>query len=47
MQPLYYVLEDFDNLFDIAQMDIMRLVEQAKKLGLFEPKFPPKKKLAS
>jgi phenylalanine-4-hydroxylase len=47
MQPLYYVLEDFDNLFDISQMDIMALVEEAKKLGLFEPKFPPKNKLAS
>lgn len=47
MQPLYYVLEEFDNLFDIAQMDIMALVEQAKALGLFEPKFPQKNKLAS
>lgn len=47
MQPLYYVLEDFDNIFEISQMDIMALVEQAKKLGLFKPKFEPKNKLAS
>jgi phenylalanine-4-hydroxylase len=42
MQPLYYLLEDFDNLIDMAEMDIMGLVEDAKKLGLFAPKFTPK-----
>jgi phenylalanine-4-hydroxylase len=47
MQPLYYVLEDFDNLFELAEMDIMALVESAKSLGLFEPLFPPKLKQAS
>jgi phenylalanine-4-hydroxylase len=47
MQPLYYVLESFDSLFDIAEMDIMALVSQAKKLGLFAPKFLPKEKKAS
>ncbi|MFT5277344.1 MAG: phenylalanine-4-hydroxylase [Glaciecola sp.] len=47
MQPLYYVLGDFDNLCDISEMDIMALVEQAKTLGLYEPKFAPKSKLAS
>ncbi|MBF7072427.1 phenylalanine 4-monooxygenase [Glaciecola sp. MH2013] len=47
MQPIYYVLDSFDDLFDISEMDIMALVEQAKGLGLFEPKFPPKEKLAS
>ncbi len=47
MQPLYYVLEQFDDLFSLAEMDIMALVEQAKTLGLFEPLFPPKEKIAS
>ncbi len=47
MQPLYYVLNHFDDLFDIAQLDIMALVDEAKKLGLFEAKFPPKEKIAS
>ncbi|MFT6777795.1 MAG: phenylalanine-4-hydroxylase [Paraglaciecola sp.] len=47
MQPIYYVLELFDSLFDIAEMDIMDLVSQAKKLGLFAPRFLPKEKKAS
>lgn len=47
MQPIYYVLDSFDSLFDIAEMDIMDLVSQAKKLGLFTPRFSPKVKQAS
>ena len=47
MQPIYYVLGSFDSLFDIAQMDIMALVSQAKKLGIFAPRFLPKEKQAS
>jgi phenylalanine-4-hydroxylase len=44
MQPIYYVLESFDSLFDISEMDIMDLVSQAKKLGLFAPRFAKRKK---
>ncbi|KAF7783461.1 phenylalanine-4-hydroxylase [Pseudoalteromonas rubra] len=47
MQPLYYTINAIDDLFEISQMDIMALVRKAKELGLFEPKFPPKNKLAS
>jgi len=47
MQPIYYVLKSFDSLFDIAEMDIMALVNEAKQLGLFEPRFSPKEKQAS
>ncbi|GGW73971.1 phenylalanine 4-monooxygenase [Alteromonas halophila] len=46
MQPLYYILEQFDDLFSLAEMDIMAMVQEAKKLGLFEPLFPPKEKKA-
>jgi phenylalanine-4-hydroxylase len=41
MQPLYYVLSDFEELFNIAEMDIMAMVDEAKRLGLFEALFPP------
>jgi phenylalanine-4-hydroxylase len=41
MQPLYYVLGDFEELFNIAEMDIMATVDEAKRLGLFEALFPP------
>lgn len=47
MQPVYFLISGFEQLFDIAEMDIMSLVEKAKSLGLHEPKFPPKEKLAS
>jgi phenylalanine-4-hydroxylase len=47
MQPIYYVLDSFDSLFDIAEMDIMDLVTQAKHLGLYAPRFLPKEKQAS
>lgn len=42
MQPVYYVLTGFEQLFDLADMDIMALVNTAKKLGLHPPKFIPK-----
>jgi phenylalanine-4-hydroxylase len=42
MQPLYYYLEDMRELYEIARMDLMGLVAEAKKLGLFAPLFAPK-----
>lgn len=42
MQPKYYLLEQINDLFDLAQMDVMSLVKQAMQLGLFAPTFPPK-----
>ncbi|GAA0365097.1 phenylalanine 4-monooxygenase [Bowmanella denitrificans] len=42
MQPVYYILQELDDLFGLAEMDMMALVEQAKTLGLHTPKFPPK-----
>jgi phenylalanine-4-hydroxylase len=42
MQPIYFVIEEMRQLYEIAQMDIMAYVEKAKALGLFPPKFPPK-----
>ncbi|MCC2616666.1 phenylalanine 4-monooxygenase [Aestuariibacter halophilus] len=47
MQPIYYVIDGMDKLFELADMDIMSLVEKAKALGLHAPKFPPKEKMAS
>ncbi|WP_028110530.1 phenylalanine 4-monooxygenase [Ferrimonas futtsuensis] len=46
MQPIYYVLNHLDDLFDIAELDLMSLVKQAQELGLHEPKFPPKQKVS-
>ncbi len=42
MQPQYYVLDGLEQLFDIAQLDIMALVEDAMQLGLLPPLFEKK-----
>lgn len=47
MQPIYFRIQSIHQLFEIAQMDLMALVQQAKQLGLHAPKFPPKVKKAS
>lgn len=47
MQPIYYTLGSTEELFEIAEMDIMALVHEAMTLGLFEPKFPPKDKTSA
>ena len=43
MQPVYYCLNSVDQLYDIARLDIMGAVQEAKRLGLFPPKFEQKK----
>lgn len=43
LQPLYFVLPDLKQLFDLARQDIMSMVGEATQLGLHEPKFPPKR----
>ncbi|WP_100655747.1 phenylalanine 4-monooxygenase [Alteromonas flava] len=47
MQPIYYVLEQADDLDALADQDIMGMIEKAKSLGLFAPAFPPKEAMAS
>lgn len=42
MQPIYYTIRSFKELFEIADADLMAVVHHAMELGLFEPKFPPK-----
>jgi phenylalanine-4-hydroxylase len=39
MQPLYYIIEDLRQLFEMTQQDIMGLVQQAKRMGLHAPLF--------
>ena len=42
IQPIYYVIDDLDTLFDIVNSDIMGAVKQAMALGLFEPSYSEK-----
>lgn len=40
-QPLYYVLDKFEDLFKILDHDLISLLEESKELGDFEPLFEP------
>jgi phenylalanine-4-hydroxylase len=42
IQPIYYVIDELDILFDIVNSDIMGAVKKAMSLGLFEPTYPEK-----
>lgn len=42
IQPIYYVIDELDMLFDIVDSDIMGTVKQAMSLGSFEPTYPEK-----
>jgi phenylalanine-4-hydroxylase len=46
IQPIYFMIESIEQLFDIANLDMMALVEQAKALGLHPAKFPAKQKIS-
>ncbi|MGH8461496.1 MAG: phenylalanine 4-monooxygenase [Stenotrophobium sp.] len=41
MQPLYYVIEDFRELFELARGDLLASMAQARRLGLHAPLFEP------
>jgi len=42
LQPVYFVIDSFDQLFDLAQSDLLGYIKEARRLGMHEPKFPPK-----
>ncbi|PSU36405.1 phenylalanine 4-monooxygenase [Photobacterium lutimaris] len=42
MQPLYFILDDINQLYELAHQDIMSMVSQAQKLGLHAPLFDTK-----
>lgn len=40
MQPVYYVIHDLRELYELAQADLMHSINQAQSLGLYAPTFP-------
>lgn len=42
LQPVYFVIEDLDALFQAAERDLLADVATARTLGLFTPKYPAK-----
>ncbi|WP_305857917.1 phenylalanine 4-monooxygenase [Balneatrix alpica] len=47
MQPVYYLLDHFDQLFELSKLDLLDYVRQARQLGLLPARFPPKEAAAS
>ncbi|OGT45750.1 MAG: phenylalanine 4-monooxygenase [Gammaproteobacteria bacterium RIFCSPHIGHO2_12_FULL_41_20] len=45
MQPIYFVIDSFDVLFQLIDMDLIGLIHQARKLGMYPPVY--EKKLSS
>jgi phenylalanine-4-hydroxylase len=41
-QTVYFCLSSFDTLFELAQTDLIPLIEQARRLGMHAPTFPVK-----
>jgi phenylalanine-4-hydroxylase len=46
MQPVYYVIEDVRELYELTRIDLMAQVAEARRLGLFPPLFPPQQEAA-
>lgn len=42
LQPVYFVIDSFDQLFDLARSDLLGYITEARRLGMHAPKFPPK-----
>lgn len=41
-QTVYYTIDSFDTLFELAQTDLVPLIGEARRLGMFEPTYPVK-----
>jgi phenylalanine-4-hydroxylase len=41
-QTVYFVLDSYDTLFELAQTDLIPLVAEARRLGMHAPTFPVK-----
>lgn len=46
-QTVYFVIDSFDELFSLAQQDLLALIRTARKLGMHAPTFPPKEERKS
>jgi phenylalanine-4-hydroxylase len=40
MQPVYFVIDSFDVLFNLIHTDLMGLIHQARALGMHDPLYP-------
>ena len=40
MQPVYFVLDNFDVLYELINMDLIQLIQKARQLGEYTPLYP-------
>jgi phenylalanine-4-hydroxylase len=40
MQPIYFVIDSFDVLYHLIDMDLIGLIREARKMGMHEPIYP-------
>lgn len=40
IQPIYFVIDTFDVLFNLTQMDLISMINEARRLGIYEPVYP-------
>lgn len=40
MQPIYFVINNFDTLYHLADMDLFAMIRKARELGEFKPVYP-------
>lgn len=41
MQPIYFVIDNFDVLFNLIDMDLIALTKEARRLGMHKPLYTP------
>ncbi len=46
-QPIYFVIDSFDELFDLAQSDLLGMIREARSLGMHAPRFEVEERKAS
>jgi phenylalanine-4-hydroxylase len=40
MQPIYFIIDSFDVLFDLINVDLISMIQEARSLGMHEPIYP-------
>lgn len=40
MQPIYFMIDSFDVLFQLTEMDLIGLIQEARRLGMHPPTYP-------
>ncbi len=41
-QPIYYILHDLSDMYELAELDLISLIRKARVLGLCQPVYEPK-----